>query len=181
MFRRLLLCLLLIGLTAGVSFAKDGSDTRRLTSEESNALARMPLAGLKSVALSVSVDDKLKNLGLAEELVRGACSLHLRMAGVEVTDTANAENTALLVVELKSVKVDDMPIFAVSVNVDLYDKVTLPRAPMFKLPVIVWHESAVSYSGAEKVSKLTLLVNPLVDLFAKDFMIANPKEPEKNN
>lgn len=173
MLKKLVVCLLFL-CAAGV-WAAGGAGDVNLTSEEANALARMPLAGLKSVALTVSVDDNLKKLGLDEGLVRGACTLRLKIAGVKVVDSPSTEETGLLLVDVKSAKIEDLPLYAVCVNVDMYDKVTLPRAPVFKLPVIVWHESKVGYSGSDEVSKLTLLVNPLVDAFAKDFAIANTK------
>lgn len=130
------------------------------------------VAGLAGVGIDVNVGADTGQFGLTQDEVRVTSELRLRTAGIAVLSS-----TATIYLQVSvDATTGPMGLAAFSVTVQLWQPVYLPRSQKL-VSASTWQARMFGGSGRDRVKDTVESdVRRLVDLFANDFLTANPKK-----
>ncbi|MGB2809403.1 MAG: hypothetical protein WBC22_16800 [Sedimentisphaerales bacterium] len=155
-----------------------GFDIKKLT------LKQQSLVGID--AMYVSVDELPKNAkeaGLTKRQIQTDIELKLRREGIKVVTSQEEwlklSGSPYLFVTIQSLKLEELPVFAYSITVELKQGVFLMRNRNISNLATTWNEHRVGCAGEKVfVSSTRRYVSDFVDIFLNDYLAANPKEPD---
>ena len=139
-----------------------------------------PIAGLKGLAVTVSVDDEAKANGVDDAELKVDAENRLRNAGITVfSDMRDPNNAsvATLDISISTTKLDS-GLYANSIDISLNEVVTLRRPIPVRAPADIWSDGSYGTVGSEKMSEgFKGIVERAVDKFAKVYRAQNPVSP----
>jgi hypothetical protein len=187
MVRRAIALVLLTALTAtaGTLSAMGGPeeiDLRAISRE----ISRESLRGLPGCSVAVELlTETAKDAGLTRVQLQTDVELRLGKAGIRVLSEKEAHETdcdSYLYVNVNTNRVTSGPatgLVAGSISVCLRESVRLMDRPGIVHSAITWEKSVLGTSEAKNLQPLVRnSVAYLVDLFANDYLAANPDGPE---
>jgi predicted Zn-ribbon and HTH transcriptional regulator len=135
------------------------------------------LAGLEAVSVTVEeFPAGTEKFGLSREALQTDVELRLRQYGVSVCAKESLKpGFALLYVDVTPVIIEDAPLGAISVSVELKEAVRLLRSPTICV-ASTWSRGSVLLYGTSKLKEVRQDVKDLVDEFINDYLAANLKE-----
>lgn len=135
------------------------------------------LAGLSGVTVAFqSFPEKLEHDGLTMKQIGVEAELRLRKAGIKVLSLDEAmKSSGSPVLEIKIEAVKSEELYAVSIRIRFLQKVTTERKPNVLTHSATWERATVMIVGTAKLREVKNEVGDGVDLFANDFLTANPK------
>jgi len=156
--RRLLLFVLVIGIPI---CASAGTEQARV------------LKGIKTLSVNIQLTNTVQEQGLLEEEYKVQTELKLRMAGIQISDTAETQ----CLIRINSTRGGG----AYNISVGIGEPVTLVRNPNFVFTATIWmidtvgtaiQNSLVQNSLRERVK---VRLSDLLDSFLNDYLSVNPK------
>jgi hypothetical protein len=140
-------------------------------------LKQRPLRGLKGVYVAVeNMDPQAERLGLSKAQILSDVELRLRKAGIRVLTQKERLETPgypFLYVNLSPFIMQDLPLVAYSIRVELQETVMLARG--FVTPGKIWNANRLGTVGTGKIRELQGKVDNMVEEFINDYLGANPK------
>jgi hypothetical protein len=131
--------------------------------------------------LAVLVEDlhpDIQQDGLEKNTIQTDVELKLRLAGIKVVpikEVARTPGGQYLYVNVNSLRMEGLPLYAISVELELQQSVWLAREPKTNLPgATTWQISRVGGVGKAAVSSMRDTIKDLVDGFVNDYLAANP-------
>jgi len=144
---------------------------------------RETLRGLQGIAVLVDmVRPEAERLGLTCEALETDTDLQLRQSGIKVISFLEMSTTpgAPVLYINANVKVRPGEIdatVAVSIVVQLKQKVSLDRDPTIHYKAPTWENAAVATVGRANIRQVGDAVKDLVARFINDYLAVNPKQP----
>lgn len=142
---------------------------------------RETLRGLQGIAVLVDmVRPEAERLGLTREALQADADLQLRQHGIRVISFQEMSMTpgapVLYInanVKVRPGEID--PIVAVSIVLQLKQKVSLDRDPTIHYKAPTWESVAVATVGRANIQQIGEAVKDLVASFINDYLAVNPK------
>jgi hypothetical protein len=135
------------------------------------------LRGLQGVAVLFSKYPKeLEQNGLTMMQVNTEVELRLRKAGIKILTAEEAfksPGAPIFLVRLESE--ENLGLYAVSIRLEFQQSVSLYRKPSTTVRCATWQVSNLTTVGGNNLRQVKDLVGDGVDIFANDFLKANPK------
>lgn len=175
--------------------AKEKKTDSNLTALEKLALSykmvvankKEVLQGLQGVYVLVeSIEPEAEKYGLTKKTLQTDTELQLRQYGIKVLNLEEWQSTPgrpCLCINV-NVLIEEEPIAAAAISVDLWEAVLLLREPKrICMGARTWHRGCVSSVGLLRIKDIRESVKDRVNEFINDYLAANPKEQpitEKN-
>jgi hypothetical protein len=141
-------------------------------------------ASLKDIpAIIVAVENispDAERDGLTQSQLQTQVELRLRKMGVAVLPLSIASTLApmlpgFLHVFVSTMRLTELPMYAVSISVRFYQRVTLPRNHNLELMGVTWETTAIGAYGAHKLRDVQSRVIDYIDEFINAYLEQNPK------
>lgn len=171
--------------------AKDKENDSTLTNSEKTALSgrvvtadeKEVLQGLEGVFVVVEcIKPEIEEYGLTKKALQTDTELQLRQYGIKVLTREELQSTPggqNFYINVNVVKVEERPVAAVSISVELKEDVLLLREPKrICCCAATWRRGCAVLVGLIKIKDLREDVKDLVNEFINDYLAANPKEIE---
>jgi uncharacterized protein (DUF1330 family) len=135
--------------------------------------SRKSLQGVKRIAVVVEgKTPALERQGVGTQQLRTAAELRLRKAGLPVAK-AKAQ-AAYLSVSVSVLDVAELPAYACSVAVELYQPVSLQRDPQILVLSSTWSTGKLVILGEDRLREVREIMEDAVDTFIAAYRAANP-------
>lgn len=139
------------------------------------AQGKETLRGIAGVRVSVTVaGEEARQDGLPEGALRAVLEERARVAGLRLTEDHMAPRLSLVV---NAQKYAEEGIYAVAVDLDLYQLVSLARADAPPFHASTWRVTQVFVRAADDLGSVKAVVERAADTFVKDFLSANGRQP----
>ena len=161
-FRRIVLTVTLLLLTTPAW----GADT---------PVERNTLKGITEVTVDVSpIKSEAERDGLRRSQVQTDVELRLRHSGIKVVPPSNLAVPCVFV-RIHTLTLKEHRAYVYSIQLELYQGVSLQRDPLILSHTATWSHSIVGLVGAERVFTVRSDVDNLVDTFINAYLEQNPK------
>jgi hypothetical protein len=186
-----------IGLASGVTFlmaetdgccaplpaAEEQSVTRGEIIAQDDGSERISLRGISGIHVLVGmISTDLAAAGIIDADLEAEVEIRLKKAGIKVLEQREASallGQPFLYIQVGGTKVVDLPMYVISLNGALSQKVTLDRDSTIRCSANTWSVSGVTAAAAQSLNqKIKSALAVLADQFIKDYLSANPK-PQK--
>lgn len=145
------------------------------TAAPAHAQSKESLRGIAGVRVSVTVADaEARKDGLPEGALRALLEERARSAGLRLTDDSMAPRLSLVV---NTQKYTEEGVYALAVDLDLYQLVSLARTDAPPFHASTWRVTQVFVRAADDLGSVRAVVERAADVFVKDFLTANGKQP----
>jgi hypothetical protein len=154
-----------------------------------NEISTESLKGLGGVCILIeNLAQQLEASDLSTDQLRTDVEVRLRVAGITVLnmdDCKRAPGAPILVVTMRALKEELGPItaiYAISVNVELTQKMLLERDPNVMIPLVgTWGVDGLITIAPNNVSFVRETLRDFVDKFANRYLTVNPKTTPGNS
>ena len=137
----------------------------------SSAQDREALRGIAGVRVGVTVaGEEAKKDGLSEAALRAVIEERVGGAGLRLSEDEKAPALNLVV---NAQKYAAQGVYAVAVDLDLYQLVSLERATRPPFHASTWRVTQVLLRPADELGNVKAVVERAADAFVKDFRAAN--------
>ena len=132
------------------------------------------LRGIAGVRVSVTVaGEEAKKDGLSEGALRAVLEEKVRGAGLRLSEDIKAPALSLVV---NTQKYTAQGVYAVAVDLDLYQLVSLERATRPPFHASTWRVTQVLLRASDELGSVKAVVERAADAFVKDFLAANARQ-----
>ena len=141
---------------------------------DASAQDKETLRGIAGVRVSVAVaGEGAKQDGLSEAALRAVLEERVRGAGLRLSVDEKAPALSLVV---NAQKYAAEGVYAVAVDLDLYQLVSLERASHPPFHASTWRVTQVFLRPANELGSVKAVAERAADAFVKDFLAVNPRQ-----
>lgn len=138
------------------------------------------LKGLDGVYILVEdLPKALTDLGATREQLQASIELRLRTLGIKVLTRQEylaSLKSSYLYVQVNCLKVTDSPVYAINYNLQLMQGVKTIKTPETICIAATWSKSKIMIFGVLTLLNDRQSLLDLIDIFANDYLAANPKQ-----
>jgi hypothetical protein len=139
------------------------------------------LRGLEGLSVVIGSISPVLQGEITKEQIQTDVELKLRMAGIKIVPEQESvgipgKPNLYVTITAKSLSLESLGIFPISISLQLYQGVYLQRNPNILVGVPTWERITVGAVGKKRVGMLRDEVRDLVDIFINDFLSVNPKK-----
>jgi len=186
-----------IGLASGVTFlmaetdgccallpaAEGQSAIPGETTVQNEGSERLSLRGIGGIYVLVGkLSPDLAAAGIIDADLEAEVEIRLKKAGIKVLEEREAlalPGQPLLYIQIGGTKVVDLPMYVISLNSALSQRVTLERDGAIRCAANTWSVSGVTAAATQSLNqKIKSALASVADQFIKDYLSANPR-PQK--
>ena len=140
--------------------------------EDRESLRRLP--GVEVIVESFLPEEEAA--GFSRETIRTGVELVLQSNGVRLLNEEERLETSsapFLYVKVNPLKHSSAGTYCTTIEVELYQAVSLMNRPEQRMPARTWKRVQVAIIGEQITGRVTEVVEPLIKQFANDFLTVN--------
>jgi hypothetical protein len=146
-----------------------------LAASPTRAQDKEPLRGLAQASVNVTVTaDDAGRAGLSEGVLKELLGARLRAVGIRVVEAD--ERAPKLNLFINAQRYAPEGLYAIAVNLDLYQRVRLERGSAPPFHASTWRVTQVFLRGADDLGSVRAVAERAADEFVKDFLSVNPPQ-----